>query len=75
MSRSLPVAGRWLGWASASRVIVLTMLQVLNAPLWDAVNAFAIAANMSVVFGVNAGLGPRGGDTASPWSPANAMTL
>ncbi len=51
------------------------MLQVLDAPLWDAVNAFAIAANMSVVFGVNAGLGPRGGDTASPWSPANAMTL
>lgn len=48
---------------------------VLDRTLWDSVNAFASAAAFGVVFGINAGAGPRGNNGSMPWSPANALTL
>jgi hypothetical protein len=55
--------------------LCLAWLQVLDAPLWAAVNAFCAAANFSIVFGVNAGLGPRNGNSFGAWNPSNAASL
>jgi hypothetical protein len=48
---------------------------VLTASLWSSVASFAAATNMSIVFGLNAGLGPRNGSSFGAWNPDNAATL
>ena len=46
----------------------------LTAVLWDELNAFAAAANWSVIFGVNALVG-LGDDGTGAWDGTNARTL
>jgi len=46
---------------------------VLGRAQWDAVNAFASAAGMRVLFTLDAGPGPR--DASLAWTPDNARTL
>jgi heparanase 1 len=48
-------------------------LYVLTRATWDAVNAFATAAGMRVLFTLNAGPGPRDGQVA--WKADNARAL
>ncbi|MCC6159744.1 MAG: hypothetical protein IT350_16950 [Deltaproteobacteria bacterium] len=45
----------------------------LTAPVWDAVNEFAIDLGLDVFFTLNAGPGPRGDGRA--WTPDNARVL
>jgi hypothetical protein len=47
--------------------------RVLTKREWDAVNEFARAVGVRVVFGINAGPGPR--DAAGDWAPTNALQL
>jgi heparanase 1 len=46
---------------------------VLTRAQWDAVNAFATATGMRVIFTIDAGPGPR--DSTLAWTPDNARTL
>lgn len=46
---------------------------VLTRAQWDAVNAFATATGMRVLFTIDAGPGPRNASLA--WTPDNAQTL
>ncbi|KNC46348.1 heparanase 50 kDa subunit [Thecamonas trahens ATCC 50062] len=45
----------------------------LNASQWDALNAFAHVVGFELVFGINAGPGPRAADGS--WVPHNARAL
>ena len=59
----------------------------LNATVWDAVNEFAAAVGFEIVFGINAGAGPRTPSTGSisssnslsgdagPWTADNALEM
>jgi hypothetical protein len=48
---------------------------VLNQSLWHTVNTFAANAGFEVVFGINAGAGPRGNTGFAPWNASNALSL
>jgi heparanase 1 len=48
-------------------------LYVMTRAQWDAVNDFATATGMRVLFTINAGPGPR--DASLAWKPDNAQTL
>lgn len=46
-----------------------------NRSVWDSVNEFAADVGFSIVFGINAGPGPRGGNGTAAWDPSNALAL
>ncbi len=48
---------------------------VLTQTIWNAVNVFAEQTGFNIVFGINAGAGPRGNVSFAAWNSSNALPL